>query len=93
MGLWVIYWTLNLFISKSLSLLPFAAPNTAGIIAGVVICILLVLILLALLLFCCCRARNKKKYEKEIAYEIRYYTHLTIILRHVYVNLFQEDPN
>ncbi|XP_016349011.1 coxsackievirus and adenovirus receptor homolog [Sinocyclocheilus anshuiensis] len=46
-------------------------PNTAGVIAGVVICIVLVLILLALLLFCCCRARNKKKYEKEIAYEIR----------------------
>uniref|UniRef100_A0A8C2EZ15 CXADR Ig-like cell adhesion molecule n=1 Tax=Cyprinus carpio TaxID=7962 RepID=A0A8C2EZ15_CYPCA len=46
-------------------------PNNAGIIAAVVICILLFLILLALLLFCFCRARNKKKYEKEIAYEIR----------------------
>ncbi|NP_694480.1 coxsackievirus and adenovirus receptor homolog precursor [Danio rerio] len=46
-------------------------PNTAGIIAGVIICILLLLILLALILFCCCRARHKKKYEKEIAYEIR----------------------
>ncbi|XP_065114497.1 coxsackievirus and adenovirus receptor homolog [Paramisgurnus dabryanus] len=47
------------------------APNTAGIIAGSVISVLLALLLLALLLFCCCRARNKKKYEKEIAYEIR----------------------
>ncbi|XP_016381479.1 coxsackievirus and adenovirus receptor homolog [Sinocyclocheilus rhinocerous] len=46
-------------------------PNNAGVIAAVVICILLFLILLALLLFCFCRARNKKKYEKEIAYEIR----------------------
>uniref|UniRef100_A0A671PVG3 Coxsackievirus and adenovirus receptor homolog n=1 Tax=Sinocyclocheilus anshuiensis TaxID=1608454 RepID=A0A671PVG3_9TELE len=45
-------------------------PNNAGVIAAVVICILLFLILLALLLFCFCRARNKKKYEKEIAYEI-----------------------
>ncbi|XP_051541864.1 coxsackievirus and adenovirus receptor homolog [Myxocyprinus asiaticus] len=47
------------------------SPNTAGVIAGSVICVLLALILLALILFCCCRARQKKKYEKEIAYEIR----------------------
>ncbi|XP_076876934.1 coxsackievirus and adenovirus receptor homolog [Brachyhypopomus gauderio] len=46
-------------------------PNTAGIIAGTVIGVLLLLLLLALLLFCCCRARHKKKYEKEISYEIR----------------------
>lgn len=46
-------------------------PNTAGVIAGAVICVLLLLILLALFVFCCCRARQKKKYEKEIAYEIR----------------------
>ncbi|KAA0704007.1 Coxsackievirus and adenovirus receptor -like protein [Triplophysa tibetana] len=47
------------------------APNTAGIIAGAVISVLLALILLALILFCCCRARQKKRYEKEISYEIR----------------------
>ncbi|KAI4895599.1 hypothetical protein NFI96_029207 [Prochilodus magdalenae] len=47
------------------------APNTAGVIAGSVICVLLILLLIALILFCCCRARNKKKYEKEISYEIR----------------------
>ncbi|KAJ8266524.1 hypothetical protein GJAV_G00131440 [Gymnothorax javanicus] len=47
------------------------APNTAGIIAGAVIGVLLALLLIALILFCCCRARNKKKYEKEISYEIR----------------------
>ncbi|KAM9456075.1 coxsackievirus and adenovirus receptor homolog [Clarias gariepinus] len=46
-------------------------PNTAGVIAGSVIGVLLFLLLLALLLFCCCRARQKKKYEKEISYEIR----------------------
>ncbi|KAI1903472.1 hypothetical protein AGOR_G00027550 [Albula goreensis] len=46
-------------------------PNTAGIIAGAVIGVLLALILIAIILFCCCRARNKKKYEKEISYEIR----------------------
>ena len=48
-----------------------AAPNTAGIIAGAIIAVLLALILLAIILFCCCRARNRKKYEKEISYEIR----------------------
>ncbi|KAI5100143.1 coxsackievirus and adenovirus receptor-like precursor, partial [Silurus meridionalis] len=48
-----------------------ASPNTAGVIAGSVIGVLLFLLLLALLLFCCCRARQKKKYEKEISYEIR----------------------
>ncbi|KAB5543152.1 hypothetical protein PHYPO_G00075930 [Pangasianodon hypophthalmus] len=46
-------------------------PNTAGVIAGSVIGVLLFLLLLALLLFCCCRARQRKKYEKEISYEIR----------------------
>ncbi|XP_062340956.1 coxsackievirus and adenovirus receptor homolog [Osmerus eperlanus] len=46
-------------------------PNTAGIIAGAIIAVLLALILLAIILFCCCRARNRKKYEKEISYEIR----------------------
>ncbi|XP_036450250.1 coxsackievirus and adenovirus receptor homolog [Colossoma macropomum] len=46
-------------------------PNTAGVIAGSVICVLLILILIALILFCCCRARQKKKYEKEISHEIR----------------------
>lgn len=48
------------------------APNTAGIIAGVIIAVLLALIIIAIILFCCCRARNRKKYEKEISYEIRY---------------------
>ncbi|XP_061073674.1 coxsackievirus and adenovirus receptor homolog isoform X2 [Conger conger] len=47
------------------------SPNVAGIIAGAVIGVLLSLILIAIILFCCCRARNRKKYEKEIAYEIR----------------------
>ncbi|KAL4608757.1 coxsackievirus and adenovirus receptor [Arapaima gigas] len=47
------------------------SPNTAGVIAGAVIGVLLALLLIALILFCCCRARNKKKYEKEISYEIR----------------------
>ncbi|XP_036392656.1 coxsackievirus and adenovirus receptor homolog [Megalops cyprinoides] len=47
------------------------SPNMAGIIAGAVIGVLLALIFIAIILFCCCRARNKKKYEKEIAYEIR----------------------
>ncbi|XP_066507757.1 coxsackievirus and adenovirus receptor homolog [Hoplias malabaricus] len=46
-------------------------PNTAGIIAGSVICVLLIILLIALILFCCCRARQRKKYEKEISYEIR----------------------
>ncbi|XP_028839365.1 coxsackievirus and adenovirus receptor homolog [Denticeps clupeoides] len=46
-------------------------PNTAGVIAATVICILIALILIAIILFCCLRARNKKKYEKEISYEIR----------------------
>ncbi|XP_026862845.2 coxsackievirus and adenovirus receptor homolog [Electrophorus electricus] len=46
-------------------------PNTAGIIAGSVIGVLLLLLLIALILFCCCRARHRKKYEKEISYEIR----------------------
>ncbi|KAJ7997128.1 hypothetical protein DPEC_G00225750 [Dallia pectoralis] len=46
-------------------------PNTAGIIAGAIIAVLLVLIIIAIILFCCCRARYKKKYEKEISYEIR----------------------
>ncbi|XP_027014271.1 coxsackievirus and adenovirus receptor homolog [Tachysurus fulvidraco] len=54
-----------------LTLTVTAPPNTAGVIAGSVIGVLLFLILLALLLFCCCRARQKKKYEKEISYEIR----------------------
>jgi hypothetical protein len=48
------------------------APNTAGIIAGAIIAVLLALIIIAIILFCCCRARNRKKYEKEISYEIRY---------------------
>ncbi|KAG9263234.1 coxsackievirus and adenovirus receptor homolog [Astyanax mexicanus] len=47
------------------------SPNTAGVIAGSVICVLLILLLIALLLFCCCRAQHRKKYEKEISYEIR----------------------
>ncbi|KAJ8275747.1 hypothetical protein COCON_G00074990 [Conger conger] len=47
------------------------SPNTAGIIAGAVIGVLLALILIGLILFCCCRAHNKKKYEKEMSYEIR----------------------
>ncbi|KAL2095260.1 hypothetical protein ACEWY4_009979 [Coilia grayii] len=46
-------------------------PNTAGIIAAAVICVLLALIIIAIILFCCCRVRNRKKYEKEISYEIR----------------------
>ncbi|XP_023823545.1 coxsackievirus and adenovirus receptor homolog [Salvelinus sp. IW2-2015] len=46
-------------------------PNTAGIIAGAIIAVLLALIIIAIILFCCCRARNRKKYEKEISYEIR----------------------
>ncbi|XP_030648291.1 coxsackievirus and adenovirus receptor homolog [Chanos chanos] len=46
-------------------------PNTAGIVAGAIIGVLLFLILIALILFCCFRARHKKKYEKEISYEIR----------------------
>lgn len=45
--------------------------NTAGIIAAVVISILLALIIIAIILFCYCRARHRKKYEKEISYEIR----------------------
>lgn len=57
-------------LSISLSLCAIA-PNTAGVIAGSVIGVLLFLLLLALLLFCCCRARQRKKYEKEISYEIR----------------------
>lgn len=48
------------------------APNTAGIIAGVIIAVLLALIIIAIILFCCCRAHHRKKYEKEISYEIRY---------------------
>ncbi|MBN3300130.1 CXAR protein, partial [Amia calva] len=47
-------------------------PNTAGVIAGAIIGVLLALLLVAIILFCCCRARNKKKYEKETSYEIRY---------------------
>ncbi|XP_028977090.1 coxsackievirus and adenovirus receptor homolog [Esox lucius] len=46
-------------------------PNTAGIIAGAIIAVLLALIIIAIILFCCCRARHRKKYEKEISYEIR----------------------
>ncbi|KAM6970671.1 coxsackievirus and adenovirus receptor homolog [Aplochiton taeniatus] len=46
-------------------------PNTPGIIAGAVITVLLALFIIALILFCYCRARNKKKYEKEISYEIK----------------------
>ncbi|XP_062870671.1 coxsackievirus and adenovirus receptor homolog [Trichomycterus rosablanca] len=46
-------------------------PNTAGVIAGSIIGVLLFLLLLALLLFCCFRNRQRKKYEKEISYEIR----------------------
>lgn len=47
------------------------APNTAGIVAGVIIAVLLILIIIAIILFCCCRARHRKKYEKEICNEIR----------------------
>ncbi|XP_062393205.1 coxsackievirus and adenovirus receptor homolog [Sardina pilchardus] len=52
-----------------LSVIP--PPNTAGIVAAAVICVLLALIIIAIILFCCCRARHRKKYEKEISYEIR----------------------
>lgn len=46
-------------------------PNTAGIVAAVIICVLLILIIIAIILFCFCRARHRKKYEKEICNEIR----------------------
>ncbi|KAK1800628.1 hypothetical protein P4O66_005829, partial [Electrophorus voltai] len=55
-------------------------PNTAGIIAGSVIGVLLLLLLIALILFCCCRARHRKKYEKEISYEIRMLCCLSSVL-------------
>ncbi|XP_048872385.1 coxsackievirus and adenovirus receptor homolog [Brienomyrus brachyistius] len=55
----------------TLNLRVVPAPNTAGIIAGAVIGVLLALILIAIILFCCLRARNRKKYEKEISYEIK----------------------
>ncbi|XP_033864359.3 coxsackievirus and adenovirus receptor homolog isoform X2 [Acipenser ruthenus] len=53
----------------SLSVVP--PSNTAGTIAGAVIGSLLVLLLLAIILYCCYKNRNKKKYEKETAHEIR----------------------
>ncbi|XP_063059339.1 coxsackievirus and adenovirus receptor homolog [Engraulis encrasicolus] len=52
-----------------LSIIP--PRNMGGIIAASIICVLLALIIIAIILFCCCRARNRKKYEKEISYEIR----------------------
>ncbi|KAJ8403822.1 hypothetical protein AAFF_G00346900 [Aldrovandia affinis] len=56
-------------ITEHLRITP--SPNTAGVIAGAVIGVLLALVLIPIILFCCCRARNKKKYEKEVAYEIK----------------------
>lgn len=50
----------------------FLAPNKAGIIAAAVIGALLLLLLLLLLIWflvCCC---HKRRYEKEVAHEIRY---------------------
>lgn len=59
------------FLSTTLSL---PATNKAGVIAGAVIGALLLLLLLLLLiwlLFCCC---HKRRYQKEVANEIRYFT-------------------
>lgn len=53
--------------------LPLPATNKAGVIAGAVIGALLLLLLLLLLiwlLICCC---HKRRYQKEVANEIRYF--------------------
>lgn len=49
------------------------APNNGGVIAAAVISVLLILIIIAIILFCCYRSRHRKKYEKEICNEIRYF--------------------
>lgn len=66
--------------TQRLVLMPPAfspATNKAGVIAGAVIgaiLLLLLLLLLIWLLICCC---HKRRYEKEVANEIRYRTGAT----------------
>ncbi|KAG9348630.1 hypothetical protein JZ751_002370, partial [Albula glossodonta] len=46
-------------------------PNLEVIIGGAVTGALLVIILIAITVLCCRRAHNRRKYEKETAFEIR----------------------